>query len=88
MNRESLIINGKYNRRAIITRAWMYVNNPFNTQYRNNFNGALKAAWTDAKLEMDEYNIEKLNRPFLPKKGLRATDLYWTRDMINGCVTR
>lgn len=50
-----LVKNGKYNMRAIMQRAWAYVHNFACTQYRNDFKGALKAAWVDARIAMDEY---------------------------------
>lgn len=55
MRKNFLIENGKYNISAIMKRAWCYKKNPFNTTYRNSFKGALRAAWIDARLEMDEY---------------------------------
>lgn len=59
-----LVVNGKYNMKAIMKKAWMYKNNPFCTQYRNDFKGALREAWVDARLAMDEYKaMQKKNRP-------------------------
>lgn len=49
----SLIVDGKYNFRAIIQRAWVYVRN-----YGYSFKSALKTAWIDAHLKMDEYKAE------------------------------
>lgn len=58
-----LVVNGKYNMKAIMKKAWMYKNNPFCTQYRNDFKGALKEAWVDARLAMDEYKaLQNPNR--------------------------
>ena len=54
LDRNNLVKNGKYNLAEIMKRAWAYVKDPFCTQYRNNFKAALKAAWIDAKLVMDE----------------------------------
>lgn len=54
LERKNLVKDGKYHRAEIMKRAWAYVKNPFCTQYRNNFKAALKAAWIDAKLVMDE----------------------------------
>ena len=75
-----LIVDGKYNLRAIIQKAWAYKHNPFCTQYRNDFNGALKAAWVDARLKMNEYKSEKefieSGKPLFPNKNLSISDLY------------
>ena len=58
-----LVVNGKYNVKAILKKAWMYKNNPFCTQYRNDFKGALREAWADARLVMDEFKaLQKENR--------------------------
>lgn len=54
LDRKNLVKGGKYNLSEIMKRAWAYVKNPFCTQYRNNFKAALKAAWIDAKMVMDE----------------------------------
>ena len=43
--------------KAIMKKAWIYTKNPFFTQFRNNFKGALKMAWVDARLAMDEYKL-------------------------------
>ena len=61
--KQTLIKNGKYDMKAIMKRAWCYKNNPFNTMYRNNFKGALKEAWVDAKLEMDAYKASLNAKP-------------------------
>ncbi len=66
-----LVVNGKYNMKAIMKKAWMYKNNPFCTQYRNDFKGALKEAWVDARLAMDKY---KLAEEYESKmKAMKAT---------------
>lgn len=64
--KQNLINNGKYDMKAIMKRAWCYKNNPFNTMYRNNFKGALKEAWVDAKLEMDAYKASLNAKPVKP----------------------
>lgn len=64
--KQTLIINGKYDMKAIMKRAWCYKNNPFNTTYRNDFQGALKEAWVDAKLEMDAYKVSLNAKPVKP----------------------
>lgn len=77
LDRKNLVKDGKYNRAEIMKRAWAYVKNPFCTQYRNDFKGALKAAWIDAKMVMDAYLLDKKleGKPLFPNKGLNASDL-------------
>jgi hypothetical protein len=48
-----LVKNGKYNRRAIMQRAYVYVCN-----YNYSLSGALKMAWCDAHLKMDEFKAQ------------------------------
>lgn len=91
LRRENLVKNGKYNLSEIMRRAWAYVKSPFCTQYRNNFKGALKAAWVDAKMVMDEVVKAKneVKKAVFPNKGLSVADLYScssSRDMRNGTV--
>lgn len=90
LNRKNLVKDGKYNKSEIMKRAWAYMKSPFSTQYRNDFKGALKAAWVDAKLVMDEIAREKANegKPIFPMKGLRMADLYNSYNMIHGYVGR
>lgn len=77
LDRKNLVKNGKFNRAEIMKRAWAYVKNPFCTQYRNDFKGALKAAWVDAKLVMDDCLLDKKleGKPLFPNKGLSVADL-------------
>jgi hypothetical protein len=42
LRRKDLISGGKYNRTEVMKRAWGYVKNPFNTQYRGHFKWALE----------------------------------------------
>ena len=58
-----LIKDGKFDMAAIMKRAWCYKNNPFNTAYRNDFKGALRNAWVDAKLEMEDYKASLNAKP-------------------------
>lgn len=52
-----LVINGKYNRRAIMQKAWAYMKQ--NKAFKwYSFAKALKDAWTDASLKMDEYKAQ------------------------------
>lgn len=73
-----LVKNGKYNMRAIMQRAWAYVNNFACTMYRNDFKGALKAAWADARLAMFDYkaSLVKAEPEALKKKGNVLRDLF------------
>lgn len=72
-----LVVDGKYNLKAIMQRAWSYKNNPFCTMYRNDFKGALKAAWVDAHLAMDEYRASANRQPeALKKQGNVLRELF------------
>lgn len=90
LRRENLVKDGKYNRAEIMKRAWAYVKNPFNTEYRNDFKAALRAAWVDAKLVMDEAVAEeqRIGRPIFPNKGLGVADFYNTVNMRMGYACR
>ena len=46
----SLIKDGKYNMKAIMQRAWVYVRN-----YGYSLKSALRISWADSRLAMDEY---------------------------------
>lgn len=71
-----LVKNGRYNMRAIMQKAWAYKNNPFCTQYRNDFKGALKAAWIDARLAMDGYKLSLVKAEPIKKDGNVLRDLF------------
>lgn len=58
-----LIKDGKFDLAAIMKRAWAYKNSPFTTAYRNNFRYALKTAWTDARIEMEDYTASLNAKP-------------------------
>lgn len=45
-----LIVDGKFNVKAIMQRAWVYVRN-----YGYSLKSALRTSWIDAHLKMDEY---------------------------------
>lgn len=64
-----LVKNGKYNMRAIMQRAWAYVRNLTCSQYRNDFKGALKAAWVDARVAMKEYENSMIETPVRTGNG-------------------
>lgn len=81
-----LVVNGKYNVKTILKKAWMYKNNPFCTQYRNDFKGALREAWADARLAMDEYKAQinpvkntfvRDMKAFLYRPGYENFDSSW-----------
>lgn len=60
----SLIKDGKYNMKAIMQRAWVYVRN-----YGYSLKSALRTSWVDARLKMDKY-VESLNPSTIkPKQG-------------------
>lgn len=73
---KELVKNGKYNLRAIMQRAWAYKNDMFCTMYRNDFKGALKAAWADARLAMDEYKAQLKTVEPVKKQGNVLRDLF------------
>lgn len=52
-----LVVDGKYNRCAIMQRAWAYMKQ--NKAFKwYSFAEALKDAWVDASLKMDEYKAQ------------------------------
>lgn len=59
-----LVVDGKYNRRAIMQRSWAYMkqNKAYMKQNKAfkwySFAKALKDAWVDASLKMDEYKAQ------------------------------
>lgn len=50
----NLIVDGKYNRRAIMQRAYAYMKRNLSLKWYT-FKMALKEAWVDAHLKMDDY---------------------------------
>lgn len=80
LDRKNLVKDGKFNRAEIMKRAWAYVKNPFCTQYRNDFKGALKAAWVDAKMVKDEQCMD--DEPKFNKK----VNLYGIMRAVSGSV--
>lgn len=88
LKKENLVKGGKFNRAEVMKRAWAYVKNPFCTRYRNDFKGALKAAWLDAKMVMSEAREVQDEKP-----RFNGVDLYGflramssSVDMRNGTV--
>lgn len=64
----NLVVDGKYNRRAIMQRAYVYVRN-----YKYSLSSAMKMAWCDAHLKMDDYLYQ--NAPIYtdyPKAQIRS----------------
>lgn len=77
MNRDyDLVKDGAYNKRAIIQRAWAYVNDFACVAYRNDFKGALKAAWVDAHLAMDDYKASLVQVEPDEKEGNVLRDFF------------
>lgn len=58
----SLIKDGKYNMKAIMQRAWIYVRN-----YGYSLKSALRISWADSRLAMDEY-VESLKPKAIESK--------------------
>lgn len=70
-----LVKEGKYNRRAIMQRAWAYMkqNKPLKWY---SFAMALKEAWTDASLKMDEYKASLVETEPIKKNGNVLRDFF------------
>lgn len=72
-----LIVDGKFNVKAIMQRAWVYVRN-----YGYSLKSALRTSWIDAHLKMDEYFAEQdthkaaAEGTLFPKKNLSLSDFY------------
>lgn len=87
-----LIINGKYNTRAIMQRAWAYVK-AYKAIY--NLASALKQAWNDAKVKMKDWNDDQkfsssIENGTCFNGNLRVHDLYSdpAGSMAMGYVTK
>lgn len=80
-----LIVDGRYNRKSIMQRAWVYVRN-----YGYSLKSAIKTSWIDAQLKMDEYKRSLSNEPPFPKRNLFMSDLYSNPvgDMAMGYATK
>lgn len=80
-----LVVDGKYNMKAIMQRAWSYVRN-----YGYSLKSALRTSWVDASLKMDEYKGSLSAKPLFPKKNLSLSDLYSNPvgNMANGNVCK
>ena len=72
-----LIVDGKFNVKAIMQRAWVYVRN-----YGYSLKSALRTSWIDVHLKMDEYFAEQdmhksaAEGTLFPKKNLSLSDFY------------
>ena len=80
-----LVKNGKFILRAIMQRAWAYVRNFACAQYRNDFKGALKAAWIDARLAMDEYKSSFVKVEPIKQNGNMLRDFFLDSHPENRC---
>ena len=82
-----LVVDGKYNMKAIMQRAWAFMN-----FYKGIYTlkSALRQAWIDAQLAMEDYNYSQNIKPCLPKPGLTMKSLYANPvgDMANGYATK
>ena len=65
-----LVVDGKFNLKAIMQRAWVYVRN-----YGYSLKSALKTSWVDAHIKMDEFKALPFE-PVFPEKNLSISDLY------------
>lgn len=54
-----LVIDGKFNKVAIMQRAWSIVRCDKRVGIKTTFASALRQAWNDARVKMDLYLIEK-----------------------------
>ncbi|WP_300700918.1 hypothetical protein [Bacteroides sp.] len=59
----NLVVAWKYNRKAIMQRAYVYIRN-----YKYSLSSAMKMAWCDAQLKMDEYKSSLVAIPYAPKQ--------------------
>lgn len=86
-----LVVDGKFNMKAIMQRAWVYVRN-----YGFSFNSSLHISWADARVALNDYHRELRfneaveNGTLFPKKNLSLSDLYSNQfgDMANGNVCK
>ena len=82
-----LVVDGKYNQKAIMQRAWAFMK-----VYKGIYTlkSALQQAWIDALLAMEDYNYSQNIKPCLPKEGLTMRSIYANPagDMANGYATR
>lgn len=83
----NLVVDGKFNRRAIMQRAYVYVRN-----YKYTLSGAMKMAWCDAHLKMDEFKAQvEPSYPDYPKAKKLPFGVLYSNPFGNlamGYVTR
>lgn len=63
----NLVIDGKYNRSAIMQRAYAYMKCYSSCKWYT-FKNALKEAWCDAQLKMDEFRSSLVATPYAPNQ--------------------
>lgn len=71
-----LVIEGRFNRVAIMQRAWAIVRIDKRVGLKTSFASALKKAWNDARVKMDEYRISQ--KPWEFNTSRQITDLYFS----------
>lgn len=82
-----LVVDGKYNLKAIMQRAWAFMK-VYPILYDQKY--ALRSAWIDAQLAMEDYNYTVNIEPYLPTKTLPLRSLYSNPvgDMAMGYATK
>ncbi len=73
----ALARNGKYNMKAIMQRAWLYVR-----QYGYSLKSALRTSWVDARLKMDEY-VESLKPKAIEPKQENVLKAFFADKYVN-----
>lgn len=69
-----LVVNGKYNRVAIMQRAWVIVRTNKRVGIVYTISEAIHQAWNDAKVDMDNYKISQ--KPYEINRNLQLSDFY------------
>lgn len=76
-----LTVDGKYNMKAIMQRAWVYMRQNKSLKWYT-FKKALSNSWSDARIAMKEYKADLSfneaveNGTLFPNKNLSLSDLY------------
>lgn len=73
----SLVKDGKYNMKAIMQRAWIYVR-----KYGYSLKSALRTSWVDARLAMDEY-LESLKPKAIELKQENVLKAFFADKYVN-----
>lgn len=74
-----LVVNGKYNRVAIMQRAWAIVRTNKRVGIVYTISEAIHQAWNDAKVDMDNYKISQKSDEIKPHRvllGICGTNNY------------